>query len=109
MGQISPIVYAHSEQSRTPIRNGPRRVLSMSARWTLTATATFQDNYLNSPDDIYVSQQQIKTKNALNIVLMIAAFIASWYFKVSSIVIILLFIALGIALTLMDQKKEANV
>ena len=50
----------------------------------------------------------IKTKNALNIVLMIAAFIASWYFKVSSIVIILLFIALGIGLSLMNQKKEVN-
>ena len=32
----------------------------------------------------------IKAKNILNVVLMIAAFIATWYFKVSSIVIILL-------------------
>ncbi len=49
----------------------------------------------------------IKTKNVLNIVLMIAAFIASWYFKVSSIVIILLFIALGIAMALLNKKEAA--
>ena len=47
-----------------------------------------------------------RTKNTLNIILMITAFIASWFFKVSSIVIILLFIALGIALAL-SQGKEA--
>jgi chromate transporter len=47
-----------------------------------------------------------RTKNTLNIILMITAFIASWFFKVSSIVIILLFIALGIALSL-SQGKEA--
>lgn len=46
----------------------------------------------------------IKTKNILNIVLMTAAFIASWYFSVSSITIILLFIALGIAMNLIRKK-----
>lgn len=46
----------------------------------------------------------IKTGNVLNIVLMAAAFIASWYFSVSSITIILLFIALGIAINLVQTK-----
>lgn len=50
----------------------------------------------------------ISTRNTLNIILMIAAFIATWYFKVSSIVIILLFISLGIALSLMNRSKEAD-
>lgn len=50
----------------------------------------------------------ISTRNTLNIILMIAAFIATWYFKVSSIVIILLFISLGIALSLMNRSKEAG-
>lgn len=48
----------------------------------------------------------IKTRNILNIVLMTAAFIASWYFSVSSITIILLFIALGIAMNLIRKKGE---
>ena len=47
----------------------------------------------------------IKAKDALNIILMIAAFIASWYFKVSSITIILLFIALGIAINFYRRNK----
>jgi hypothetical protein len=38
---------------------------------------------------------------------MIAAFVATWYFKVSSIVIILLFIALGLALSFTNKGKEA--
>lgn len=50
----------------------------------------------------------ISTKNTLNIILMAAAFAATWYFKVSSIVIILLFIALGIALSLLNRSKEAD-
>ena len=56
---------------------------------------------------IDLASSVITSKNMLNIVLMIAAFIASWFFKVSSIVIILLFIALGIALSF-TQKKEVS-
>lgn len=48
-----------------------------------------------------------KTKNMLNIILMFAAFAASWYFRVSSIVIILLFIALGLASSLLQSGREA--
>lgn len=47
----------------------------------------------------------IQTKNALNVILMIAAFIASWFFNVSSIKIILVFIALGIAMNFLSSKK----
>ena len=50
----------------------------------------------------------IRTKNVLNIILMIGAFIASWYFKVSSIVIILLFIALGLAMCVLQGKEAAQ-
>jgi chromate transporter len=46
----------------------------------------------------------IARKDILNIILMIAAFIASWFFGVSAIVIILLFIVLGIARTLKQEK-----
>ena len=50
----------------------------------------------------------VRTKNTLNIVLMLAAFIASWFFKVSSIVIILLFICLGLAMAVKHSHgKEA--
>lgn len=56
---------------------------------------------------IDLASNVIKTKNVLNICLMITAFIATWYFKVSSIVIILLFIALGLALSFTNQTKEA--
>lgn len=50
----------------------------------------------------------VKSKNILNIILMIAAFIANWYFGVSAIAIILLFIALGIAMNFIHHKpKEA--
>jgi chromate transporter len=49
----------------------------------------------------------IKSKNFLNIFLMFASFIAAWWFKVSSIVIILLFICLGIALAIKNNGKEA--
>lgn len=49
----------------------------------------------------------IKAKNLLNVILMIAAFIATWYFKVSSIVIILLFIALGLAMSMLKGKEAA--
>jgi len=47
----------------------------------------------------------IKTKDFINIVLMIAAFIASWLFKVSAITIILLFIALGIIRSLLARRE----
>jgi chromate transporter len=49
----------------------------------------------------------INSKNVVNIVLMIAAFIASWFCGVSSIALILVFIALGLVKTLVDHKKEA--
>ncbi len=47
----------------------------------------------------------IKSKNWLNVALMIAAFIASWFYGVSAITIILIFIALGLAMTLLEGKK----
>lgn len=52
-----------------------------------------------------------KSGNALNIVLMFAAFVASWFFKVSAIKIILIFIALGLAMNFLRKKnggKEAK-
>ena len=49
----------------------------------------------------------LKTKNAVNIVLMVAAFIASWYFGVSSIAVILIFICLGLLKTVLTGKKAA--
>lgn len=51
----------------------------------------------------------IKTGNILNIILMAAAFIASWYFSVSSITIILLFIALGIAMNFFQTKSRVDL
>ena len=54
---------------------------------------------------IDMSGNIFKTKNALNITLMIAAFIASWLFGVSAVVMILLFIVLGIARTLKQEKQ----
>ena len=50
-----------------------------------------------------------KTKNVLRIVLMFAAFAATWYFKVSSIVIILLFIALGLAMSLKSSGEKEEL
>ncbi len=49
-----------------------------------------------------------KSGNVLNIVLMFAAFVASWFFKVSAIRIILLFIALGLAMNFLRKKDEKN-
>lgn len=49
-----------------------------------------------------------KSGNALNIVLMIAAFVASWFFKVSAIGIILIFIALGLAMNFLRKKDDKN-
>ena len=46
-----------------------------------------------------------KSGNALNIVLMFAAFVASWFFKVSAIKISLIFIALGLAMNFLRKKK----
>jgi hypothetical protein len=46
----------------------------------------------------------IEKKDLLNILLMIIAFIASWFYKVSAITIILLFIALGLARTLLIKE-----
>ncbi len=49
-----------------------------------------------------------KSGNILNIVLMFAAFVASWFFKVSAIKIILVFIALGLAMNFLKKKDEKN-
>lgn len=56
---------------------------------------------------IDLASNVIKTKDILNISLMVAAFVATWFFNVSSIVIILLFIALGLALSFAGKGKEA--
>ena len=47
----------------------------------------------------------LKTKNMLNIILMIGAFIASWFFGVSAISIILIFIALGLLKTILAERS----
>ena len=57
---------------------------------------------------IDLAKNVIDSKNTLNIILMVAAFIASWFFKVSAITIILIFIALGLAMSLMNRTKEEN-
>lgn len=56
---------------------------------------------------IDLEKDVLKAKDVLNIILMIAAFIASWFFGVSAITLILLFIALGVARYFLDRKKEA--
>lgn len=58
---------------------------------------------------IGLAGKAIKTGNILNIILMAAAFIASWYFSVSSITIILLFIALGIAMNFFQTKGRVDL
>ena len=55
---------------------------------------------------IDLSKNVIKTKNKLNILLMIAAFAASWFVKVDAIKIILLFIAIGLGMSLKQKKEE---
>ncbi len=45
----------------------------------------------------------IEKRDYFNIILMVAAFIASWFYKVSAIRIILLCIALGLGRTLMNK------
>lgn len=57
---------------------------------------------------IDLAKNVIDSKNTLNIILMVASFIASWFFKVSAITIILIFIALGLAMSLMNRTKEEN-
>ena len=47
----------------------------------------------------------IESRDVLNIILMVIAFVASWYFGTSAITIILLFIALGICRGLVERKK----
>ncbi len=54
---------------------------------------------------IDLGEKIFASKNLINIVLMFAAFIASWFFKVSSISLILLFIAIGLCRSLLDGKK----
>lgn len=55
-----------------------------------------------------LAENIFKTKNMISVILMAAAFIASWFFGVSSIALILIFIVLGIAKSLLPQK-EASV
>ena len=57
---------------------------------------------------IDLAKNVIDSKNTLNIILMVAAFIASWFFKVSAVTIILIFIALGLAMSLMNRTKEES-
>lgn len=57
---------------------------------------------------IDLAKNVIDSKNTLNIILMVAAFIASWFFKVSAITIILIFIAFGLAMSFMNRTKEEN-
>ena len=47
----------------------------------------------------------VKEKQYLSIFIMIAAFIANYFYKVSAIVLILICIALGVVLTLYREKK----
>ncbi len=56
---------------------------------------------------IDLAKNIIDSGNVLNIILMVLAFIASWFFKVSAISIILVFIALGLALSVKNRNKEA--
>ena len=49
-----------------------------------------------------------KSKNIVNIGLMFAAFIASWFFGVSSIALILIFIVLGLLKTVLGRKEAAE-
>ena len=46
----------------------------------------------------------VKEKQYLSIFIMIAAFIANYFYKVSAIVLILICIALGVVLTLYREK-----
>lgn len=50
----------------------------------------------------------IRSKNMMNVLLMVCAFIAAWVFKISSVTIILLFIALGTALYLKNGSAEVQ-
>ena len=50
----------------------------------------------------------IRSKNVMNVLLMVCAFIAAWVFKISSVTIILLFIALGIALYVKNGSAEVQ-
>lgn len=54
---------------------------------------------------IDLSNSLIKSKNTFNVALMIVAFIASWFFKVSAITIILLFISIGFILVIKEKKR----
>ena len=47
----------------------------------------------------------VREKQYLSIIIMVAAFIANYFYKVSSIVLILICIALGVVLTLYREKK----
>lgn len=48
----------------------------------------------------------LRSRDVLNIILMIAAFTASWFFGVSAVSLILLFIALGIVKYFISARRE---
>ena len=55
---------------------------------------------------IDLASKVIHSGNVLNVILMIAAFIASWFFGMSAISIILIFMALGLAESLLGQRRK---
>lgn len=50
----------------------------------------------------------VREKQYLSIIIMVAAFIANYFYKVSAIVLILICIALGVVLTLYREKMAEN-
>lgn len=58
---------------------------------------------------IDLATKVIETKNIINMILMVVAFIASWFCGVSAIAIIFIFIAIGIAKSVLEQKKGATI
>ena len=52
-----------------------------------------------------LGEKVFEAKDWINVCLMIAAFAASWIFKVSSITLIILFLCLGVARYFVDRKK----
>lgn len=54
---------------------------------------------------IDLAKDVVKKKDVFNIILMIATFVASYFFKVSVVHIILICIALGIAATYIEKRK----
>ncbi len=53
-----------------------------------------------------LGKQVLAKKNMVNVILMIAAFIASYFFDISAIAIILLFIAIGILKSFLHREER---